>query len=669
MTLVFQSTRRGGRASPAAPEDGAAPGGRPAGPPPPAGPAGRALLIGLALAPLLLWLVASPGLFNIDEALYVMSADAMARHGSFLVRNGFETYGAEALRLWFLAEGPSGLAPQYPPGPALLGAWPYLLLGTKGMSLLNALAASATVFATRSLAWRMSGDARVALAAPAIFTLASFWLEFSVGIWPHAVAVALTTAAFALALGAAERPGPAPDRASDLRAADLRAAAAGLAIGAACLFRLDAILALPPVGAVALLYAPQPLRMIAAGAAGLAAPLGFLAWVNLGKFGIANPFTYGQSAGTTSLGEHLPLLAAALGGAGLLLALRRLDRRRGWALGGAATLAALLAVAVEPRLQAAAMRAAAGAFALFLDARALLGIHGDLRPGPGGTMLNLGLAKKALGQSLPWLGLLVLLPFLRWEGPSRRGIALALLAAATVSAPFLPKAWYGGFGGNMRYFLTLVPCLATLCAMALVRLAEGRAPGGARRALLLGGAVGIAAPLGWIAVGPGGFAGAQQILTLRLLAAVALAALVAGAARLRPGRGGRADLFALALGGAGLAAGAAMGAQDLFASQIRRGLAAATAQALQQIPSPNLVYGPPELLAAQIGRDDALIAVIGLYDKAVDVELVRRSLADGRATWLPRPLFDMLRETAPDLQERRAIETPGGEWVEVAAAG
>src|SRR6056297_2775806 len=99
------------------------------------------LLLFVCAVPLFGAVHLSDGLFTIDELIYLISADALARDGALTVDNGFSQFGSEDLNLWFLVEGPNGLAPQYPPGVAILGLPFYLLFETRGLIVMNALAA------------------------------------------------------------------------------------------------------------------------------------------------------------------------------------------------------------------------------------------------------------------------------------------------------------------------------------------------------------------------------------------------------------------------------------------------------------------------------------------------------------------------------------------------
>ena len=101
---------------------------------------------------------------------------------------------------------------------------------------------------------------------------------------------------------------------------------------------------------------------------------------------------------------------------------------------------------------------------------ALEGMGGNRNPRlhwegvPDGTRSFWGLSKKALGQSLPWLGLLALLlrPQL-WQGRSR-SFTCALIFTALFMLPFLIRSWHGGMSSNMRYFLPALPVLSILAA-------------------------------------------------------------------------------------------------------------------------------------------------------------------------------------------------------------
>lgn len=594
----------------------------------------------------------SDGFFTIDEVVYYMGAEALWRDGSLTVENGFAAFGSKDLQLLLLSNGPGGLAPQYPIGLTALGA-PFVgALGPRGLIVLNALAAAATLFAARELAWRMFGDARVALAAPLLLTFASFWPEYAFGMWPHSLALCGVTLAFALALAALQRP----ERAARL------ACASGMAAGCAVLFRVDAMLALPAIAALAILRAPRPVAMLAAGAAGLAPALVAAALVNSAKFGTFNPLSYGSDTGSLSLAKHLPALAVAALGLGLLAALRHLNRRHGRVLLLALCAALLAGAALVPQLGGGLMRVALGARALLIDATVITDSRASVVPMADGTLLFWGIAKKALGQSLPWLGLLAALPFLPWRDARRDAYLLCLFAIAAGLAPFLPGAWHGGLGANMRYLLPLLPLLAAVFARLWLDLAVRG--GAARQCAVIGAVIGVGAVWLHLKYGAGGMAGAGQLMATWMLGGVALAGVAAGT--LRSTAAARAGMIA---GAAGVAAASLFGAYDLALSQARRAGLAAADRALSQIQPPSLLHGTPESFAFQIGRPDGLMAIGDAMTGRPDDALLRQAATRGYAVWINAAVAAGFVARNPGYAIAGRIETPLGAMVEIAPPG
>lgn len=132
---------------------------------------------GIALAWLVLASLVSSMPFTIDEAIYVLGAEAMTDRLSVTVQNGYERFGSDTLDLRFLVPGPAGLTPQYPSGFFVLTAPLFALLDGGGMIVVNTLSAVATLFLCHALARRLFGDARLALHAVLILALATFLPE------------------------------------------------------------------------------------------------------------------------------------------------------------------------------------------------------------------------------------------------------------------------------------------------------------------------------------------------------------------------------------------------------------------------------------------------------------------------------------------------------------
>lgn len=578
---------------------------------------------GLALLWLALAFVVLPVPSNIDEVIYLVAAEAMAERGSLVLENGYEHLGEPpALKLLLTVAGPGGLAPQYPSGYFVLAA-PFLwAFGASGLIVLNALAAGAALILTHGLAVRLFGDRRLALVAALILGLGTFMTDFALGMWPHAVSGMMVLAVIRLAVEAVLGP---PSR------APLHAALAGLVLGLGILIRVDVVLVGPPLAIWAILYAARPVAVGLAGAAGLVPGLAAAAALNLAKFGSANPLSYGQSGGGTDPANHLWLLPVlALGFAACIL-LRRAELRR-WsgvlALGGLAAVAG--AAALSPAVADGLAALGHGASVLLWDMR----LSDDGRAGvvrlDDGTVYFFGAIKAALVQSLPWLGILGVLLVRRPADGEGRMLLLLVLVAAIWMLPFLARAWYGGWGSNMRYFLPVLPCLAILAALALRetgRLAGERGTT-VRMAVALGlgwlGSVAVVAKLaGW------NVEGALQYSAMQwLFVATAAAAVAAGLVRTAGG------LAAMARGlcFAGLAAsfvlvtlGDTIETRSLWAEKEER---EATFSAL---PGDSLVFSFYPFLF-QLRREGAYQARVITQSRAeprIDGELVERALESG----------------------------------------
>jgi 4-amino-4-deoxy-L-arabinose transferase-like glycosyltransferase len=443
------------------------------------------------------------GLKLIDEVIYNAAAVSFADRGALIVENGWDRFGADALRINFLVPGPHGLASQYPPGAAVLGAPLQRLFGLQGLILLNALAAMATLFVTRAVARSAFGREDVALSAVLLLVLASFWVEYAFGIWPHSLGTLMVLIAFWAGLR-----GLAADPAAALRWAVL----AGSVAGAGLLIRADTVLIVPALAAAAILFAPRPWSMIGAGLAGLAPFVALASWVNHYKFDRWNPLTYGlDKPGGVELSGHVPVILL-VAGVFLCLAVARGLRwqpgRGPWIL--LACAAAALALLVPP-VRALFIAYGQGFFGLVVDAKPLP----NFEPTEwNGVVYFWELPKKALGQNMPWIGCLLGAVFLPLTARERRVLILCALAAFVWTLPFILRSWHGNYGANMRYFLPLLPLLAVVGAWLWHRLADMTGAGG----LVLGlGAIyagGLAAL--WSVLHASGFDGAQQIMSTHL---------------------------------------------------------------------------------------------------------------------------------------------------------
>jgi hypothetical protein len=409
---------------------------------------------------------AVPGVFSVDGLTYQAMIDAFARNASLFVENGYDYHPSPALTLELLVVSDDRLAPQYPGGWGILAAPAYLAGGLRGVILINAVASALTLPMIWLAAQALFGDRRIAGTAAVIYALATFAVDYALGVWPHGVVTFLVTAGFA-----AVATGWRGTAGQELRGLLV----CGLAIGLAINIRVDAILAVAGIGAWAMGVARRPYLGAAMLVLGLLPGLAAAAAINYAKFGSLSPITYGRSGGATSIGHYaqfLPIVAPA-GFAVLALGSKRVRAAVFRPPALAVVLAGILvAILLVSPLRAIALRIAQGFYVLMIDFQA--------HPIPGrglsvmddGTIRMFGLSKKALLQSLPYAAsVIVLLPRLI-RGPDRAALALCAVFILFFIAPFAISTWHGGSGNNMRYFLNFVPVLSILSAVALRDIAN-----------------------------------------------------------------------------------------------------------------------------------------------------------------------------------------------------
>ncbi len=620
-----------------------------------AGPPGWALVAGFSALWLGMLLVSAPGPWMVDEVVYLLAAEALAERGTLFVENGYERFASPHLQIHgLLRAAPEGLAPQYPAGYALLGAPLVAAFGVKGLMALNWLAATACLWLAHRLALRLYGDPAAARLAVLLLGGASFFASYAVSILPHAASAAAVLAVALLAHGALEAEG---------RAMRARAALAGAVLSLGIGIRVDVAFVAPGIAVWAVLFARRPFAPIPWALLGALPGIALATWLNWEKFAIALPVTYGHAEGDeTDPAHYLPLAAAGLAALAGFWGLRAMGARaRGWTLLAAAAGLGAAALLV-PALGQQGLRLWHGAQVLLLDIRESL----DPRPGivrhADGRVVFWGQVKKALGQSLPWLGALGALAVAPGGPAARRASAFLGLVAAVWILPYAMSAWHGGPGGNMRYFLPILPFLAILGAVAIGRLLGGRP---VSLGLALGAGAGLAAAAAvLVALGAGGEASPAvatlvvlsnvlpQWLLGALLAASLLVALGGAAARAAAGAA-RGLLLAACLLAALLGSVA-----DPLVTQTWRRLFWEASVETRALPAQSLVYSSlAEPFPFLFRREGSHLAMGGLRGPTVDAALLEAALAEGMAIHAQEgPILEAARAALPGLAAERATE-------------
>ncbi len=434
-------------------------------------------------------LFSSPGVFSVDESHYLLASKAMATGHGFHIDNGYESFKDPA-KLFFYTAIPDrvndlGTVSTVPPYHAILAS-PFLWLGgLSGLIWLNLLAFGMSLVAVRRLALVMLDDRVFALCASAAFALATFSLEYALGIWPHALSQALAAWALLLLVSSPK------NRLSPLLFA-------GLLAGLGCGVRLQHMLELPLFLFAAWLALGHKWRNLLLLGLGWLLPIVGLMLINSQRLDSLNPFSYGYasmfsgSMGLLLRKPWLPLLGLA-GFASAAWLYMKLGKAWIWA--GFFGLGLLAALAL-PDGRALLTHWAGFAGYHLLDTSLL----GDLSRSMGSTanefgqVLYGGVLKKSLLQAAPWLLLATLAGWARTRSPKVQQPAVNAVAlvglGGTLLLPFIASA--GGLCFNPRYFVDMLPALAPLALLSIWRLGPAKALSVALGAIL---GLGLALPI------------------------------------------------------------------------------------------------------------------------------------------------------------------------------
>lgn len=427
-----------------------------------------------AIICLALTFILPPVPFIHDGGIYYHMALAMADHGALHIAANGGVEGAPPLTK-HLTHAYNGLVyPQYPSGYAFIAAPFYQALGLRGLMLINALSAIASLWLTYAIGKRLF-DQRIAYWGAGLLAAATFLPTYVWGVWPHLLALAFWLSAFYLAL--------AGEAASNRRRSIALFAAAGFVVGAGINIRIDIILA-----AIALYFwlrffaRPEDRIAPAALAAGLLPGLLLAAWLNAVKFGDFTPFTYGPKSGADNIERYLTLIA---GGAGLIvltwsvnfsaivkqqteLFKKHITMPIAFGLVAMGALAALLTPPIRDFLY--------GVYVLTIN---LQGHNAYYQEGVEinafGQLVFWEYPKKALLQSLPYLPLLLTPVFFFLRGRHIAGFSLCFLAIGAPVSFYALNQWHGGGSYPMRYFTPALPFIALLSAWSISRLTDSGA--------------------------------------------------------------------------------------------------------------------------------------------------------------------------------------------------
>jgi len=385
------------------------------------------LIILLALIGIVLTATTIKGTFIIDDINYMVSVIGLSE-GKLTVPNT-ENLAPSRELFYFDPDANKRIADRssvvslVPPLYAPI-ALPFLLFGWRGLVFINTLSFLLTAAVIFIFAKRLSKERSTPWLALATVLCGGYAIEYAQGVWPHMLSMFLCVAGVYVAYKARQEAKP------------IVAIGAGLLLGIASGIREQNIFLTACVGLTLLLWGKERLRSAVLYGLGVLIPLTMSATLNYYRLGLWHPFpkvgAYAQQA--TDQFHRSSLL--------------------------------------EP-------------FKVFWAKVIDFSTH-ELIPDPivsivykknmiSGAILVTGVVKKALLQSCPWIGLVLIVMILIWMG--KKGVwsnlqtelrALSLLIIPTLL--MFTLAGYGRMDGlayNQRYFHELIPLAALVLALSV----------------------------------------------------------------------------------------------------------------------------------------------------------------------------------------------------------
>lgn len=393
----------------------------------------RLFWITLALLGVVLFATAIPGVFTIDEPHYISTLLAL-REGRLTVP-GTENLPPNRELAWFDPTGASRVISSTPVAPNAPPLWaplalPFSMLGWRGLVLLNLGAFLLTIALVFRVTSRLSGSVAGGVWAASAVALGGYAIEYSQGVWPHCLSMALTFTAVVLTLRAIAKTSA------------LSAAGAGWLAGIAMGVRYQNAVVLVALAAAVLIRSRMRTRLLLALVLGAALPLGASSIINHLRLESWNPI----SKGPGYLAVPAASSATQFGGNALTMLWARVGDYAARPMG--------------PDMQWMTW----------------------IERGEGGALLVLGVVKKSLLQSSPWIVLALAAAAALFWSKRHRGCAQGdvawitlLLSAFLLTA--LSMAGPGrddGLGFNQRYLLDLLAPLAVCFGLALARISATR---------------------------------------------------------------------------------------------------------------------------------------------------------------------------------------------------
>ncbi len=418
-----------------------------------------------------------PAVFSVDEAQIILGMEGLSSSGDLVIHNEYKTLQSRELNPYKAHIRDDKLFVKYPPIYFYVALFFYKLLGVRGLLWLNIIAACLVVLIFYKIVIEMTGKMTLAYHVISVLLFATFFLEYSIAIWPHMLNLFFIMLAFYYYRKALENP----------EESAYLFFYTGILTGISIGVRLASVLIIF-IFVIHLIWEKKHfIRRVLLFLLGLFAPLGLITYINVYRFGVQNPLSDGTN--TRALYNGVPLLvpvAFIIMLIGIPFSYRLIKRRLSKSGSNSSkvfylyillilviTSFSIIVIVIKHNQLVEYLRNFAGYFinSAFIQERAYEGAQYNNY----GIITYNGIIKKALLQSCPFLILMFGFFFFSKETDlkksDRKLLYIILLAYPLFYSIF---HFHGGMGYNFRYLIDFLPWAVLMTILAIRSITIGQ---------------------------------------------------------------------------------------------------------------------------------------------------------------------------------------------------
>lgn len=407
------------------------------------------------------------GVFSIDESTMLLGFDGLSKSGKLKIFNDYESFKVPELNAYKGVVNGDELYVSYAPLYFYLLLPIYVAFGPFGLIIINLMAAAISVFIFYRLTVDITGNESIAVKTILLFVFTTFFFEYTIAIWPHMLTmmlILLTVYLFRMGITGAG-------------AKDFMFFYAGLFLGVAAGIRSSSMIILFLLIFLVFWEKNDCLKRIGLMILGIYPPLGFISFINHRRFNTINPVAnnIGSNFDIQGVNIIVPVMVIFLSIYMIFLHyfLSKYFKRDNSASKGKIKTERLQKISVGI-LSAGGLVIILAVIFHFREfygyGKNFLGYlfnsyfvpklpyEGAVYIEPG-LLTYLGVIKKAVLQSCPFLILIFTAPYIlgKTEGILRSDKRLVSLFCFGIPLFYSLFNFHGGMGFNGRYFLELLP--------------------------------------------------------------------------------------------------------------------------------------------------------------------------------------------------------------------